>query len=157
MLLDDAADQLEEAQAARAQAERQAEALQKQADLIDQSSEALLIWEIEGVITFWNRGAEQLYGFTRDEALGRVSHELLQTDHRMSRQAFERLLKHQREWQGELLHTTKDGRRIRVESRCKAAGQNGRTYVMESNRDVTERSRITGALRESEERFSKAF
>ncbi|MFL6214182.1 MAG: PAS domain S-box protein [Blastocatellia bacterium] len=151
------AELFEEAKAARAEAERHADALQKQADLIDQSSDALLIWEIEGGITFWNRGAEQLYGFTREEALGRVSHELLQTDHGMSRQEFERLLKQQLEWQGELHHTTKDGHRITVESRCKVAGQNGRTYVMESNRDVTERSRIVEALRESEERFSKAF
>jgi PAS domain S-box-containing protein len=151
------AELFEDAKVARAQAERHVEALQKQADLIDQSSDALLIWEIEGVITFWNRGAEQLYGFTRAEALGRVPHELLKTDHRLDRQEYERLLRHQREWQGELLHTTKDGRRIRVESRCKVAGQNGRTYVMESNRDVTERSRIIEALRESEERFSKAF
>jgi PAS domain S-box-containing protein len=145
MPLDETADQLAEAQRL------------KQAELIDQSSDALLIWEIKGGITFWNRGAEQLYGFTRDEALGRVSHELLQTSHPIGWQAYERLLIEQGEWQGELRHTTKDGRRITVESRCKVAGQNGRTYVMESNRDVTERNRIVAALRESEERFSKAF
>src|SRR5512132_2730360 len=49
------AELFEEAKAARAQAERHADALQKQADLIDQSSDALLIWELEGGITFWNR------------------------------------------------------------------------------------------------------
>ena len=53
MPLDETAERLTEAQRL------------KQAELIDQSSDALLIWEIEGGITFWNRGAEQLYGFAR--------------------------------------------------------------------------------------------
>ena len=148
---------LEEANAARREAESQADELQKQADLIDQSSDALVIWEMGGGITFWNRAAEQLYGFTSNEALGRVSHQLLQTVHPTSVEAFERRLAEQREWQGELDHITKDGRRITVESRCKVAGQNGRTYVLESNRDITQRKQMEAALRESEERFSKAF
>ena len=151
------AEWFDEARAARAQAERHAEALQKQAELIDQSSDALLIWEIEGGITFWNRGAEQLYGYTKEEALGRVSHELLRTLHPLGTREFEALLREQRAWQGELSHITKDGRRITVESRCKVAGQNGRTYVTESNRDITGRALIMEALREGEERLRLAL
>ncbi|MFL6276161.1 MAG: PAS domain S-box protein [Blastocatellia bacterium] len=148
---------LEEAHAMRREAERRADALQKQADLIDQSSDALLIWELGGGLTLWNRAAELLYGFSSAEALGRVSHQLLQTVPPMSVQEFESQLVKQGQWEGELHHITKDGRRITVESRCKVVGQNGHTYVLESNRDITERTRIEAALRESEERFSKAF
>jgi PAS domain S-box-containing protein len=146
-----------EANAARLQAEGHAEALQKHADLIDQSSEALLIWELGGGITFWNRAAEQLYGFTKEEALGRVSHQLLQTVHPVSAREVESLLRQHGQREGDLHHITKDGRRITVESRCRVAGQNGRSYVLESNRDITERKGMAEALRQSEERFSKAF
>jgi PAS domain S-box-containing protein len=151
------AELLEAANAARLEAERHADALQKQADLIDQSSDALLIWELGGGITFWNRAAEQLYGFTGDEALGRVSHQLLQTAHGMKAEDFERRLAEQGQWEGELHHITKAGQQITVESRCKVVGQSGRTYVLESNRDITQRKRMEAALRESKERFSKAF
>src|SRR5436305_11260367 len=110
---------LEEAHAVRREAERRADALQKQADLIDQSSDAMLIWELGGGLTFWNRAAELLYGFSSAEALGRVSHQLLQTVPPMSVQEFESQLVKQTQWEGELQHITKDGRRITVESRCK--------------------------------------
>src|SRR5437868_3714194 len=133
---------LEAANAARLEAERHADALQKQAELIDQSSDALLIWELGGGITFWNRAAEQLYGFMGDEALGRVSHQLLQTAHGMKAEDFERRLAEQGQWEGDLHHITKAGQQITVESRCKVVGQAGRTHVLESNRDITQRKRM---------------
>ena len=66
----------------RAQA---AQALQQQANLLEQAHDAILIWEFPRTIVYWNRGAEQLYGFSREEAIGRPSHELLHTEHPMTR------------------------------------------------------------------------
>src|SRR5262249_23859119 len=53
--------------------------LRRQADLLEQTYEPIFVWEFGGTITYWNRGAEQLYGYTKDQALGRVTHELLAT------------------------------------------------------------------------------
>ena len=49
------------------------ELLWRQADLLDQSRDAILMWKLGGTITYWSRGAERLYGWTRDEAIGRSS------------------------------------------------------------------------------------
>ena len=53
--------------------------LQRQADLLEQSHDAIFTWKIGGSITYWNRGAETLYGYTKEEAIGQISHELLRT------------------------------------------------------------------------------
>ncbi|HKP84541.1 MAG TPA: PAS domain S-box protein [Blastocatellia bacterium] len=139
------ADLFEEARRARADAEGRAEELQKHADLIDQTYDALFVWELGGRITFWNRAAEHLYGYSMGEALGKISHQLLKTTHLVATAEFERDLKRDGRWEGELQHTTKDGRTITVESRCVIAGQNGRSYVLESNRDITERKLVEEA------------
>ena len=49
------------------------------ASLLTLSYEPMLVWELNGPIEFWNTGAERLYGFTSEEAIGRISHVLLQT------------------------------------------------------------------------------
>lgn len=64
---------------ARRRAEAGAQEARRQAHLIDQTHEAVLVWDWNGAITFWNHGAELLYGFTAGEALTRVSHDLLHT------------------------------------------------------------------------------
>src|SRR5215470_3019402 len=62
-------------------ASKQAEAMvRRQADLLNQSHDAIFTWKLGGGITYWSRGAEALYGYTAEEAMGRRSHELLQTD-----------------------------------------------------------------------------
>ena len=58
-----------------------AESLSRQTDLIELSFEPIFVWHPEKGIVDWNRGAEQLYGFTRAEALGQISHKLLRTTH----------------------------------------------------------------------------
>src|SRR5215468_5402083 len=73
-----AADLIERNEAEKALRESR-EQLQRQADLLDQSHDAIFTWKIGGGITYWNRGAERLYGYTKEEAIGRISHELLQT------------------------------------------------------------------------------
>ncbi|MEI6614187.1 MAG: CDP-glucose 4,6-dehydratase [Chrysiogenales bacterium] len=71
---------------------------------------------MKGVIAFWNRGAEKMYGWKKNEAVGRVSHSLLNTQFPKPLQEIELELSQKRLWEGELIHTTKHGKRIIVKS-----------------------------------------
>jgi len=136
---------------------RAEEALQRQANLLEQTHDAILVWEFPRTIIFWNRGAEQLYGFSRDEALGRRAHELLHTVHPAPIPTFEAALERDGEWTGELGHTTRDGRQIVVDSRqvLMRTGDN-RKLVLETNRDITERKRTEEALEDLAGRLIRA-
>jgi PAS domain S-box-containing protein len=129
---------------------KQAEqALRQQAGLLEQAHDAIFVLEFPRTIVYWNRGAEQLYGFSRREAVGRPSHELLHTEHPMATPDFEAALERDGEWTGELTHTTRDGRKIIVESRHVLMREaDGRRLVLETNRDITERKRAEQALEE---------
>ena len=72
---------------------------------------------MEGRINFWNHSAEKLYGWRKEEALGRVSHDLLQTQFPKPLEEIESELVRNRRWEGKLVHTTREGDRVVVESR----------------------------------------
>jgi PAS domain S-box-containing protein len=130
---------------------RAEEALVRQANLLEQTHDAILVWEFPRTIVFWNRGAEELYGFSRDEAMGRASHELLQTEHRLPTRLFEAVLEREGQWAGELTHTARDGRKILVESRHVLLREaDGRRLVLETNRDITERKEAEEAARKAQ-------
>jgi PAS domain S-box-containing protein len=133
-------------------------ALQSQATFLDMASDAILAWNLNGPIVYWNQGAERLYGFSRREALGRVNHELLATQHVQGLDAILKpLLKHG-EWTGELIHRTKQGTTLIVESRMKILDQpNGQRLVIESNRDLTERLKLQGEIVAASERERERF
>jgi PAS domain S-box-containing protein len=123
--------------------------LQQQALLLDQAHEAMLGWELAGPITFWNRGAEELYGFSRAEAIGQVAPQFLGSVHARPEEVIEAELVANGQWQGEVQHTTKDGRKILVESRqTLVTDAAGRRLVLEANRDITAR-RLAEAEREA--------
>ena len=116
---------------------RAGEALRRHAELIQLSHDAIVVWRLDGGIESWNRGAEELYGYTSAEALGRVTHQLLHTVHpcrgRRSRPAC--TCGH---WEGELPHRAKDGREIIVSARkLFLCGPDGVERIMETNRDIT--------------------
>jgi PAS domain S-box-containing protein len=124
---------------ARKQAEQ---LLQRQADLLNQSHEAISTWKIGGPgrgIVYWSRGAEILYGYTASEAKGRISHELLKTRATIPMEEIEAQVVRQGSWQGELTHVTRDGRQIAVGSSMVRVSYDGEPHVLETNRDITER------------------
>jgi PAS domain S-box-containing protein len=125
-------------------------ALRAQAQLIELAAAAVLVRELgTGVILFWNRGAEEVYGWTRAEALGRVSHELLKTEFPQPLAHIEAGLSQHGQWAGELGHTTRDGRHIVVASRWAVARSDlgEPAAYLEVNIDITERKRAEEQLR----------
>ena len=122
-------------------------ALLRHTELLDKAQEPMFSWESGGGITYWNVGAENLYGYKRQEALGRTSHELLQTTHPLGITEIETLVLAQGWWKGELRHRGKDGRIIMVESMMTAVrnGRSGRS-IIETNHDITERKQWEEAL-----------
>ncbi|HEV2458563.1 MAG TPA: ATP-binding protein [Ktedonobacterales bacterium] len=117
--------------------------LRWQASMLERAHDAIFIWELGGPIVYWNQGAEDLYGFSKAEAIGRSSHELLRTLHPASQDDFEQVLEREGEWTGELTHTTAGGRRIVVSSRHQLLREaDGRHFVLETSRDITEKRRL---------------
>ena len=139
--------------AQRAQAE---ESLRRQAQLLDLSHDAIVVWELAGAIEYWNAGAEALYGYARDEAVGRGVHDLLATFHPQGMTACEADLERAGEWQGELLQLTKADRVVAVESHMVLVPRAGRRLVLETSRDITARHQAEAALRTNAERLRLA-
>jgi PAS domain S-box-containing protein len=112
-----------------------------QAALLDLARDAIFVRDPGGHITYWNAGAEETYGYTRAEALGQVSHELLGTRFPEPLHAIEAATAGDSRWDGELTQRRADGRTIIVESRWAAQREPGGplTGFMEVNRDITSR------------------
>ncbi|MTK64434.1 MAG: PAS domain S-box protein [Methanobacterium sp.] len=128
--------------------------LKRQAALLDVSNEAIFSWEYDDGIISWNMGAEKLYGFNADEAIGQVSHELLKTSFPIDFKEFLKILKEKQAWTGELIHTSKDGSLIVVESRQQLIKDvSGKLIVIETNRDITQRKKMEQLLKDSEEKY----
>ena len=118
---------------------RLSERLVKHQRVIELSHEAMLVWELgEGIILF-NRGCEELYGYSKSDALGAIPGELLKTRYPRSIDAMLELLEEEGKWSGELLQSAKDGAEIWVDSRLELIRTGGRSLVVETNRDITER------------------
>jgi two-component system, chemotaxis family, CheB/CheR fusion protein len=121
------------------------EILERQARLLDQAHEAVFAHELGGRITYWNHGAELLYGFGAEEAIGRSSQELLGIPEEVQALTRETLRREGR-WTGELLHHTKEGRQLVVDSIEVTIDEGERRVVLATNRDVTERKRLEDTL-----------
>ncbi len=104
------------------------------ANLLSLSYEPMLAWRLDGAIEFWNAGAKRLYGFLPEEALGKVSHSLLQTEFPSEFAQVHSQLSNEGCWSGVLRHTCKNGHQVIVDSRMQMFGTD---MVLEVNRDVT--------------------
>jgi PAS domain S-box-containing protein len=123
-------------------------ALQRQADLLELAHDAIMVRSLDGTIRFWNRGAEALYGWNRDHAVGRFSHELLHTILPLPVHQIERTLRTTGRWDGELHHTARDGNDVIVSSRWAVRSDvDGHLEVLEINRDITAQKKIEEGFR----------
>jgi two-component system, chemotaxis family, CheB/CheR fusion protein len=108
--------------------------------LVELSRDPIFVWDFDGGIVDWNRGSEELYGYSRAEALGKQKELLLGTTvPGSSFAALKKKLLEDGSWAGELRQRTKDGRDLFVESRLQLESLDGRRLVLESTRDVTAR------------------
>jgi PAS domain S-box-containing protein len=138
-----ARDITEHNKARRAQAE--------QARLLDLSSDAIFVRDSCDRVTYWNKGGYDLYGYSSEEAFGRVTHELLKTKFPASLESIYEQLHREGRWSGELTHIRKDGTNIVVSSRWILDQANGKSLsILETNSDITERKRLEEAIRERE-------
>jgi len=130
------------------------EDLRRHADLLEQAHDCLLICRLRGAIEYWSHGAEILFGYSREEAVERSSHELLQTYHPLGMAWIDAMLERDGEWKGELTETAKDGRKLIVESQWTVVvDAKGNKIVLQANRDITERKQAEERLHESETQF----
>lgn len=133
------------------------ETLKRQATLLDASYEAIFSWEYGGEILSWNKGAERLYGYIAEESIGKIGHELLKTEFPVEFEDFISKLGEDDFWKGELIHTTKNGQKIVVETRQQLIQDTkGKKIVIENNRDITERKQIEKDLKKSEQSLAEA-
>jgi PAS domain S-box-containing protein len=125
--------------------------LEEQAQLLELAHDAIFVHDLDGKITYWNRGAENAYGFSRDEVIGKVSHELLKTRFPESLVKIIGKLISADRWDGELTHTTKQGRKITVESRwaLRQTEHGEPAGILEIDRDITERKQTELRIQEA--------
>ena len=118
---------------------RSSETLHGQAALLDLTHDAILVRDDDDTILYWNRGAEELYGWSAAEAAGQKTTELLRTVFPSSREAATEQLHRDARWEGELRHTCKDGTHVVVTSRWSLhRDPQGRPMAtMETNNDIT--------------------
>ena len=117
--------------------------LAEQARLLDLTNDAILVRDTQDRITYWNDGARELYGYSRAEALGKVTHKLLRTVHLQSLTDIRKKLARDSRWSGELVHTRKDGTKVVVISRWSLdRGAKGMpSSILETDTEITDRKR----------------
>ncbi|HEV2447515.1 MAG TPA: PAS domain S-box protein [Candidatus Sulfopaludibacter sp.] len=134
------------------QRKRTEDNLREQAQLLNLAHDAILSLDRESIIRFWSRGAEEMYGWSSEEALGRVSHQLLQSVFPESLEEIGRSAGKHGHWEGEMLQSRKDGSQIRVSSRWAVRHDGSGTPLgfLEINTDITEKRRIEEQLRHTQ-------
>jgi len=128
--------------------QRVEEALGQQAQLIELAHDAVIVSDPAGCILQWNRGAEEIYGWFAAEAIGQIAHELLRTSFPSSLAEVEAALERSGRWDGEMVHTRRDGTRITVDCRhIQVRGMFGAAVaVLRINRDVSRRKEAEEAV-----------
>jgi PAS domain S-box-containing protein len=125
------------------------EKLREQALILDAANDAIVIRDIDDRITYWNQGAQRLYGWGRDEAMGQVGHTLLKAHFPQPLDSITEQLFSEGRWQGEAVHTKRDGSVITVASTWTLQHNDANLLasVLEMNYDITARKRAEEQLR----------
>ncbi|MFM0155375.1 ATP-binding protein [Paraburkholderia sediminicola] len=131
------------------------DARREQARLLDLTHDPVFVRDMNDVISYWNRGAEELYGWKKTEAIGKISPQLLQTRFPVPLNEITDTLLRTGRWEGELVRTRRDGQQVVVASRLSLQkSENGRSLAkLETNNDITERRRAEDALRRSQAEY----
>jgi two-component system, cell cycle sensor histidine kinase and response regulator CckA len=131
--------------------------LLEQNRLLEQTHDAIFIWALDDGIIHWNKNAEDLYGFTSEEVIGRKADDVLQTVYPGSFDKYFNNLRCDGVWEGELRQTTKTGKQISVESRqVISVSEGGNDLVLETTRDITERKKADERIRQQASLLEKS-
>jgi PAS domain S-box-containing protein len=122
--------------------------LRERARLLDLTHDTIFARDMHDTITYWNLGAEKLYGWRADEAVGKNSHHLMRTVFPESLESINAELARTGRWEGELVHTKRDGTSVKVASRwsLQRDDRNRPIGTLETNNDITEHIRAQEAL-----------
>jgi PAS domain S-box-containing protein len=123
--------------------------LKDQAELLELARDAIFVRNMDDSITYWNHGAERAYGWMKDESLGKQSHALLKTQFPSPVQSIQHQLLQEKFWEGELVHTRRDGTRIMVASRwvLQTDEIGNPRAILEINNDITARREAEDGIR----------
>jgi two-component system, cell cycle sensor histidine kinase and response regulator CckA len=134
---------------------RMEQALRQQSQLIDLSHDAVITMDSQRRILKWNKGAEEFYGWSEQDAVGKVLPSLLQIDRPSRLTEVDEVLHREGRWEGEITHTTRGGRRVIVDSRQVLLPREGELpeRILAINRDITEQKHADEALRASQARL----
>lgn len=131
----------------------------EQADLLDITHDAIFVRDIDDKISFWNKGAEELYGWTKKEVEGKIAHELLKTEspELLKQIKLDVLIKGR--WEGELVHKKIDGTKINVLSRwsLQRDKNNNPTGFLVLNSDITMRKKAEETAEDERQRLNEVM
>lgn len=132
--------------------------LEEQAEMLDLVEDAVNAVDMDHRITYWNRTAESMYGWTREEAIGAISHELLSTSFPVPLTAIFSELSERGRWEGELLQHAKDGSEVVVASRwaLRRDGDGQPHQILKVNNDISARKRAEEVLEQARDAADKA-
>jgi PAS domain S-box-containing protein len=127
------------------------------ASLLNLTHDTIFVRDMSDVITYWNRGAQELYGWTAEEAIGKRAHQLLQTVFPVPIDEIHAELLRADRWEGELEKMKADGTRVVVSSRWSLVRdeQERPVAILATNNDITERKRTEGAIRQLNAELAK--
>ena len=131
------------------------ETLLKQGQLLNLANDTIIVRDLNDTITYWNQGAQRLYGFSSAQAIGQCIHSLLKTEFPQPLEEIREAVFRQGYWSGELLHFRHDGIGVAVKSGWTLQrNEIGEPVAyLEINQDITKRKQSEAALRQSEELY----
>ncbi|MFM0202528.1 PAS domain S-box protein [Paraburkholderia fungorum] len=126
-----------------------------QAQLLELTHDIIIVRDKNNVITYWNQAAETLYGWKKEEAIGKSIDEFLSSVFPLPRHELQRIFLRDGQWEGELIHTRRDGTEIIVTSRwaLQRDGAGNPLATLETNNDITQRRRAEELLRKSQAQY----
>jgi len=131
----------------------------EQAELLNLTHDAIFVRDTQDIVTSWSRGAEALYGWSAEEALGRPVQTLLAPERPGGFQPVQAQVLREGHWEGEVLHRTRGGQSVIVSSRwaLQTGPRGGPSAILETNTDITLQQQAVAELRRSEERYRSIF
>ncbi len=148
-MLEKLKDELENRAAERTdELHQQEEQFRSRAQLLELATEAIMMRDLEGRLLYWSAGAENLYGWKREEVLNKDLHTILHTVFPVPRDHVQEDLLQKKEWQGNLIQRKRDGSEVIVACRKTMNQESG--AILEVNRDITAQLQAEEALRETE-------